>query len=82
MTRAINILLLWSKDRASYFKDLSARRDRGTSALSKQQIRSTFLLPAPASCRLQTQGWPNRARYSGDEMNASTISAFTKLPPN
>src|SRR2546425_12390182 len=25
-------------------------------------------------------GWPKRARYSGDEINASTISAFTKLP--
>ena len=28
------------------------------------------------------QGWPKRARYSGEEMNASTISAFTKLPLN
>jgi hypothetical protein len=27
-------------------------------------------------------GWPKRARYSGDEMNANTISALEKLPPN
>ena len=27
-------------------------------------------------------GWPNRALYSGEEINDSTISAFTKLPPN
>jgi hypothetical protein len=40
------------------------------------------LPPAPASWLLIYQGWPKRERYSGDEMNANTISAFTKFPPN
>ncbi len=27
-------------------------------------------------------GWPKRARYSGEVINANTISAATKSPPN
>ena len=45
------------------------------------QCTSLVLLPpAPAACLLIHQGWPNRARYSGDEMKAKTICASCQLP--
>ncbi len=61
---------------------LMNRASAAHSLAGKDARRPIDLLPAPASCLVLYQGWPKRARYSGDEMNANTISAFTKLPLN
>ena len=56
----------------------------GCGEATGSEVCSCLLLPAscclpPAACRLAPHGWPKRARYSGEEMNANTISASTKL---
>jgi hypothetical protein len=38
--------------------------------------------PHSVPARLDPQGWPNLCLYSVEEMNALTISAFRKSPPN
>ena len=69
---------------AKGFFDVSYKHcaPNGAKTLQPKRFTKRTFAKTSGELPLDTYGWPKRARYSGDEMNASTISAFTKLPLN